>query len=235
MGSLAVLSFGRGKGLTGGAGGALLAHDGQGEAVLEALSPAKRALAGGRGWGALAAAAAQAALARPALYGLPASLSVLGLGETVYREPSPSSGPGAAVQGILTGAWVTSWEEAAIRRRRARRLLEAWTPGSGLTPIRGPERSVSGYLRLPFLAEAGRRRRLETPDARRLGIMPGYPRPLSGLDAVAERMVGSAGVDHDPGWPGAQTLARRLVTLPVHGRLRESDLRRLEEVLRGGG
>jgi len=35
QGSLVVLSFGRGKGLTGGSGGALLAHDAAGEGVLE--------------------------------------------------------------------------------------------------------------------------------------------------------------------------------------------------------
>ena len=87
-GSLGVLSFGRGKGCTGGGGGALLANDAAGE---RALAVARHELARGSGGGdRLAAAGAQWLLGRPSLYGVPASLPFLGLGETVYREPTPA-------------------------------------------------------------------------------------------------------------------------------------------------
>lgn len=233
-GSLAVLSFGRGKGLTGGGGGALLAHDARGEAALEAIRRGVETDAGGRGWRALATAAAQAALARPALYDLPASLPFLELGETIYREPTGPTGCSAAALGVLAGSWERSWEEAAIRRRRAHGLLDAWRPKSGLTPIRAPEGAVAGYLRLPFLAEPDVRSRLGTSSARRLGIMPGYPRPLSELEAMAGRRVEPPGRGPDRAFPGAEALARRLVTFPVHGRVSERDMTRLERVVRSG-
>src|SRR5207244_6487942 len=82
-GALSVLSFGRGKGWTGGRGGALLMRrfplDGH---LATARSPGlSHELA------ALGSATAQSLLGRPALYRLPAAIPFLHLGETRYRAP----------------------------------------------------------------------------------------------------------------------------------------------------
>jgi hypothetical protein len=53
--------------------------------------------------------------------------------------------------------------------------------------------------------------------------MPGYPWALADLRGFGGR-VGNA----DWRFPGARTLAERLITLPTHSRLRERDLEALE-------
>ena len=74
------MSFGRGKGVTGGRGGALLVNPGwRGGSDESPLLP------GIRGVMEVPALKAQWLLARPWLYRIPASLPFLGLGDTVYR------------------------------------------------------------------------------------------------------------------------------------------------------
>ncbi|MFQ5530749.1 MAG: DegT/DnrJ/EryC1/StrS family aminotransferase, partial [Gemmatimonadota bacterium] len=67
-GSLGVLSFGRGKGLTGGGGGAVLATDDIGRAALMAVGD--RPAVGLPGWRGLLRLAGQWLLGRPSVYGI---------------------------------------------------------------------------------------------------------------------------------------------------------------------
>lgn len=225
-GSVSILSFGRGKGLSGGGGGALLAHDDRGEAVVEAAGGPGRS--GGRGLRQMAAAAAQWALGRPALYGLPAALPFLELGETVYRPPRPPAGAPPACLAVLERSWEPSLREAEGRRRRARRLLEAVRAAGDLEAIEVPPEGRPGWLRLPVLARsAAARERLSGRAARGLGVMPGYPRPLHRLEACRAALAGGR-IPADADLPGAVTLARSLYTLPVHGRTSRIDRERLE-------
>ncbi|HYR11816.1 MAG TPA: DegT/DnrJ/EryC1/StrS family aminotransferase, partial [Longimicrobium sp.] len=99
LASVSVLSFGRGKGRTGGAGGALLAHDLAGQAALRHAR--LRVDEGDAGWRDLAAAAVQWMLARPSVYAFPAALPFLRLGETVYHPPSPPRRLSRAAAGVL--------------------------------------------------------------------------------------------------------------------------------------
>ena len=134
FGSMGLLSFGRGKGCTGGRGGALLANDG---AAMEALADAGAAL--GRrshGWRELASIWAQWLFARPALYRIPASVPLLGLGETVYRNPTPPRQPSAVSARILSVTWslrpvsLSSGSAYAPSRRN-------WQDNSGYRSRRG--------------------------------------------------------------------------------------------------
>ena len=221
-GSLGVLSFGRGKGCTGGGGGALLANDAAGE---RALAVARHELARASGGGdRLAAAAAQWLLARPSLYGIPASLPFLGLGETMYREPTPPSAPPAATAGILAATWEAAERENRIRRRNGSRLQEHVVAGGGpaLAAIQPPDGGEPGWLRLPVLALQDRAA-LDTPAARRLGIMPGYPQSLADLPGFGERVA-----NRSADFSGARRLAAQLLTLPTHSLLTDRDLAKLE-------
>ncbi|MGH7247571.1 MAG: DegT/DnrJ/EryC1/StrS family aminotransferase, partial [Pseudomonadota bacterium] len=98
FGALSVLSFGRGKGVTGGGGGALLINDSRFDEPLEsALSQIGRP---SRGVPNLLVATALWALGRPSLYGIPSRIPMLRLGETVYRaahEPQSISAFSAAL------------------------------------------------------------------------------------------------------------------------------------------
>lgn len=231
-GAVSVLSFGRGKGLTGGGGGALIARDGVGASVLEAAD--RPGTAPGRGGSRLAAAAAQWALGRPSLYGLPASLPFLELGETVYRPPrAPRSAPPVCLA-VLERTWDASLAEADVRRRRARRLARRAREADDLVVPSPPPAARPGWLRLPVVArDRAARARLSGRRARRLGVVPGYPRPLHRLEAFRETRSPTERSDPDvvPPLPGSEALSERLFTLPVHGRMSLGDIERVEELV----
>jgi len=214
LGPVSVLSFGRGKGLTGGAGGALLATRPEGELVLVAAAP--RVAAAGSALKATVALAAQWLLGRPALYGVPASLPWLQLGQTLYHPAHPASALPAAAAAVLDRVWDTAHAAAEGRRRRA----AAWHSvlPAGWTPIVPPAGSAAGWLRFPVLAPSADAPVLDAR-ARTLGIAPGYPKALVDLEGFVARAT-------NPGGPfsGSRTLAARLVTLPTHERVSDADV-----------
>jgi dTDP-4-amino-4,6-dideoxygalactose transaminase len=218
-GSLGVLSFGRGKGVTGGAGGGLLANDEPGREVLERV--ADQAGPPRSGFRELGIAAAQWALARPSLYSLPRSLPFLHLGETVYSAPGPVHGLARAAAAILEETWELVDPEAGARRSHAAWLLAHLEGISSVETIEVPEASRPGYLRLPVILSSQASEKADS--AMRLGVMPGYPMPLSALPALVP-------ISPDAGreFPAASRLADRLVTLPTHGGLRDRDKRAIE-------
>jgi perosamine synthetase len=228
QGSLALLSFGRGKGLTGGSGGALLAHDEAGERILDRA----RGLLGEprRGWPDVLAITAQFLLARPNLYALPAALPFLRLGQTIYRHPRPLRAPAAVSCPVVAATWTLAEREVEVRRRNAERLLVELRRQPGFETIRTSRSARPGYLRLPVLASPAVRRLASETAARRLGIIPGYPKALCDLEGFAPRCM-----NRDAAFPGGRLLAARLCTLPTHGRLGARDLARLEQWVRAVG
>ena len=220
--SLTVLSFGRGKGLTGGSGGALLAHDDVGMRLLERV----RGLLGEprRGWSELMAITAQWLLQRPHLYALPAALPLLRLGETIYREPRPLRAPTAVSCPVVAATWALADKEVGTRQRNAERLLVALGRQTEMETIRTPNHARPGYLRLPVVWSAAVHRAAAAPAAKRLGVMPGYPKALCDVERFRRRCLNGDGA-----FPGSRLLAARLSTLPTHGRLGIRDLARLEE------
>lgn len=229
FGSLSVLSFGRGKGLTGGGGGAVLALDAAGE---RALATMRERLPGSppRGARDLAGALAQWALARPTLYGLPSAIPALRLGMTVYHPPKPPHRASDAALAVLAAGWDMSLAEAGLRKDRAERILESWRPPSGLEPVSPPAAAAPGWLRLPFVAGQQAADRLRRPGSGRHGIMPGYPAALPQLGVVSTQIDRTAAYR----FPGAEHLASHLFTLPTHGQLIERDLLYLERLVATG-
>ena len=220
-GALSVLSFGRGKGVTGGNGGALLAR---GEGI-RLVDGARDAVGGANSASlALTALAAQWLLARPVIYALPAALPFLRLGETVYREPHPPRALPRAQARVVLESLAGADAEAEVRRRRAE-AYHAAVGAAGVTAVNGPAAGRPGYLRFPVLLEP-----TVTPDASVLGVMPGYPRALVDLPAMVARSR-----SHGAVFPGARMLTTQLRTAPTHSRLAESDVRRVVEWLRSLG
>ena len=223
--SLAVLSFGRGKGWTGGSGGALLAFDDVGASVLERA----RELLGAprRGWPELVTITAQLLLEHPNLYALPAALPFLHLGQTIYREPRPLRALSAACCSVLAATWILAEREVAARRGNAERLLVELRRHRGFETIGTSADAQPGYVRLPVIASLPVRRAAEGAVARGLGVMPGYPKSLCDVERVGLRCLNRNGA-----FPGSRLLAARLCTLPTHGRLDVRDLVRLEQWIR---
>lgn len=211
-GDLGVLSFGRGKGITGGGGGALLVHDhALFETAARQVGPSEES--GGAGFA--LKLAAQWALARPSLYAIPASLPFLGLGETVFRAPSAPAGMRRAAARVLLRTLPEADAHADLRRAHVAALRAAVRAdvADRFVPVSPADRA--GWLRFPV--RGGRTRALIRSGAM-LGCVPGYPQPLTTLPQ-AQPILESV---HPA--PGATELATRLWTVPVHGLLTPGDL-----------
>ncbi len=225
---LGVLSFGRGKGVTGGRGGALLGFAPAFSGPMREM--AARLGAAPAGWGELPKSLAQYLLARPALYAIPAALPFLKLGETLYHPAHPAGPLSRSAAGILSKTVHLAEAEARRRRANAARLSAVIHGVKGLRAVEPVPGSVPGYLRLPVIGPAMGPRLAEDAAARALGIMPGYPGTLAELPGFAAR-IRNPGV----GIPGARELAARLGTVPTHGLLGTEDLQRLQDWLVAAG
>ena len=224
FGDLTILSFARGKGWTGGAGGALLVRDAEGESgppmMVGAASGDRVDVV------MLLKTLAQQVLGRPSLYAIPASVPWMGVGETHYREPTPAGPMGRRAAALALGTREASLSEAEHRRSAAESMLQALAaaelipdPVGTVTPPAGSE---PGYLRLPVLLPGGISGLHSVRRAKALGIAQGYPIPLTDL-APLQRFH----ADAPPPCPGAESLADNLVTLPTHSLVREEDRGRI--------
>ncbi len=208
LGGTSIVSFGRGKGWTGGNGGAVLLRGTAGPLappLHEAASDARVAVG----------LAAQWLLGRPALYGLPRSIPSLALGETVYHPPAAVSAMSNASASAALRNEGASSKEAERRAANARRFTDGLVgTRAGLVAV--PSGAEPGYIRFPVLLPGG----MGSLPARaaELGVAASYPTTLSELPALRSGLVAVDAV-----FPGAERLARELVTLPAHSLLRETE------------
>jgi dTDP-4-amino-4,6-dideoxygalactose transaminase len=224
-GPFALLSFGRGKGISGGGGGALIVNDAAAGALLRQRSAQLETARAG--WDELARAAAQWLLGRPTVYGTLSALPFLHLGETIYHAPRRPRSLSRASSRMVSSMWSAAQAEAHVRRAHAQRLLLTARGSTHWRTIDFAPAALPGYLRLPLITAQPTRDSLLTPRAASLGIMPGYPLPLHKLSGFRDRCVNAS-----ERFPGAQLLASQLITLPTHGLLTHDDVTRLEDWLR---
>jgi hypothetical protein len=224
LGPISVLSFGRGKGWTGGRGGALLIRD---QPRLRGLGESLHGWPQGRPRrtaeaGVLTVLAAQWALARPEWYGIPHAIPWLRLGETVYHEPTAPRPMTRAATACLAASRVAAAREGTTRRALAESFLLEVGSGRRVRPIQPLHGARPGYLRLPLrLAGGGVDDR-----AARLGLAPSYPSVLAAIPQVR------AWVDDTSGrWPGARELVRTLFTVPTHSRVTAEEREALLQLL----
>ncbi len=214
LGDISTISFGRGKGWTGGSGGAVLLRRGRRASVSPRVPGLRSNLR------IAASLAAQWGLGRPVVYGLPRAIPVLQLGETVYHEPRVPAGMplSAAAAALATRREALAESE---RRRAAGEALRAQIarhPAIRAVVSRESPDSTPGYIRFPLLARNGIRGFGDPSATVRLGIAPSYPRQLGELSEFARLVIGPSE------WSGAARLARELVTFPVHSLVSRQDL-----------
>lgn len=219
FGGLTVLSFGRGKGTTAGAGGALLIRDSRFQESLREARLAMRAPA--RGTREVAVLAAQMILARPSLYAIPAYIPALKLGEMVYHPaPEPGSLSDAAA-GVLSSALALDDRELEVRRSHATTLMAAISSARRFAPIRALNGARPGYLRLAIMDVSG-----SASTQPQLGMLRGYPVTLDAHPATRSILD-----ERVSDLRGAAALRDRLFTLPTHSRVTALDLERLTQWL----
>lgn len=216
LGRLSVLSFGRGKGWTGGGGGALLLREPAAwhrlEETLAAVvgtPPGSRAelrILGGL--------AAQWALGRPGWYAIPRNMPWLRLGETIYRDPVLPRPMTRATSACLAATRPVAAREAATRRRSAASVLDGIRATTAVRPIVAIPGAQPGYLRLPLRLPHGLGGFSQPQMATRLGLARSYPSVLAGISQVRPWVHGVPARS-----PGAAELVRTLWTVPTHSLL----------------
>ncbi|MGH7679942.1 MAG: DegT/DnrJ/EryC1/StrS family aminotransferase [Gemmatimonadaceae bacterium] len=213
LGEVSVVSFGRGKAWSGGGGGALLLR-GESAAWQQEIAQSRLAREGR----VVALTMLQVAFGRPGLYGVPASIPALGLGETHYHEPTTPTGSTSFSAALLRRTLAAARAEAEFRSGVAQRWKESLPAAlsEGIPPVLSEGRA--GYLRFPLRLHRDAADRASVGEARRAGVARSYPRPLGELPPVGARLV-----EPNAKMPGAAALARELVTLPTHSRLAPRD------------
>jgi dTDP-4-amino-4,6-dideoxygalactose transaminase len=221
IGDAAILSFGRGKGTTGGSGGALLVKT---PALAEWASRARSDLQkGSRGAMAVATLTAQRLLSHPYLYMLPSSMPGLKLGEMVYHSPRIPSAMSAASAAVLRWTLTDDSRHLSARRARAGVLLSRVSDAPVVTAVRPIAGGESGFLRFALLDTRGRLR-----PAVDLGALRGYPMTLEQHLQLAPLILPG-----ETAGKGSKFLRDRLFTVPTHSQVGQYDLARLAEWLDG--
>jgi len=223
LGDISVISFGRGKGWTGGAGGALLMRG------TPALGRWSRNDDGHRvraeSW-TLVAAVAQWLLARPRMYSLPASLPWLHLGETNYHDPVAPRSMTRAAAAIALMCENDADAEAAARRESAAALASKLPPR--LEPISAPANGIAGYLRMPVRMQGAALAAIAALELRHFGVAATYPTTLAALPQIGARLA----VQAQDSFDGADAVVREVFTLPTHTFVRADDHAMLLQSLR---
>lgn len=213
LGDISTLSFGRGKGWTGGKGGAVLFRTASGP-----VDPPVRAVRRRAELTAVVAGAAQWAFGRPAIYGLPRAVPALGLGMTSYVPPAEPTALTRAAAAALIANRNDSTIESSFRRHNGEAMREVAQGTGNSRAARLPAEGTPGYLRFPVRLTGAKAERAVSIWGRRLGIERSYPLALQELSALGDFLAGP-----ERAFPGAQELVRTLFTIPTHSLLNDEE------------
>lgn len=217
-GDAVILSFSRGKGISGGSGGAV---------AWRGLRQDVAATVSGRGTRDVLVSAAARVLSVPSLFAIPSRIPQLGLGETHFRPPREVEGISVAAAAIVGAAMEASDAAARARATIASRWVASSAQWSDVRCVVPRADATPGWLRFPVLAQDAADREVIVGALRPAGAARSYPRALPAV--FAEH--GGTRVAASP-CPGADALASRLFTLPTHAGVRDADVAMVDAVLR---
>ncbi|WFS61596.1 aminotransferase class I/II-fold pyridoxal phosphate-dependent enzyme [Pseudodesulfovibrio thermohalotolerans] len=217
FGDIGLFSLSRGKNISAVDGGILVTNEDWLAEALDALAPeppsAKEKV---KLW---LTALALCFLLHPRLYWIPNSLPFLKLGESHF---DPDFGV-AALTPFQAGLGIRMLRRLDRINAGRRRVAVQW-----MNALKGrkfpslPEGGDSVWLRLPLLDSGAGEVMKE------YGVVPSYPSGLHEIEALRPHLAGSGS------YPGAERLARSLVTLPTQGYVTEQDIEHVARVLGGG-
>jgi dTDP-4-amino-4,6-dideoxygalactose transaminase len=224
MGDVSFLSFGRGKNITCGSGGAILTNDDRiGEALAQEYAQLPDESLAGRlkNW---AEVAVTQLLIDPSRYWFPAGLPFLKLGETKFYTDFPIKRMDSVRAGLLRRWRKRLSRSTASRVDHAERLLRSIPSHLQIGTPSGRGKSV--YLRLPLLLRSKEEKNAlcRKSAEQGLGISAMYP---SAVKQIAEL----SGILSSQDVAESTLIAERLVTLPTHELVSDADLVRLRAAL----
>jgi perosamine synthetase len=196
IGDFGLFSFGRGKPLPLGSGGALT---GKNMGILEEISPGAET---GKGSLRTIKAALVQILSRPVFYGILEQLP-LGLGKTEFNPDFGSSQMPVYVN--ILGSLSLHGLSRLNESRRA--VAKVYSKLLADTAVPLPELGIPVYTRFPVMAGINE----ITPELKRLGIRRMYPKTIADELRIKPYLAGQA-----VSLPGTSLIADKLITLPTH-------------------
>jgi len=222
LGDVGIFSFGRGKQVTCGSGGAIVTNS---DRIAEAIAVRYNDLPSPPWWESLkdfVAVVLMMVFIRPWLYWIPAAVPFLGLGKTVF----PKRVTVKRLSGFKAGI-PRNWRSNLARSNDTRSGTAADLGRRLSTRITEPD--ARPLLRLPLLAAAPKEKDwlYAVSQQRGLGLSPAYPSALNEIPDIRARFDGQR-------FPAAARVASRLLTLPTHHWLVEKDKKAIAALCRGG-
>ena len=219
IGDVGLFSLGRGKNITCGSGGIVIT---QSDRIAEDIR---------RQWPRLDTPPAAELLAdfakllfmkifiRPRLYWLPAAMPFLRLGQTIF----PRAVDVKRLSGMQAGL-LHDWQRRLQRSNQQRSAMADSVSKELSVPL--PSGPSHPYLRLPILAATPQRRdRIHMLAQRRgLGLSLAYPSPVSEIPEISHMFSGKR-------FPSAQRVSERILTIPTHQWISNTDTRAIAECM----
>lgn len=226
-GDLGIVSLARGKALPTGGGFVVSNSEPIAKAVQEVMTQVRpqSTLESTKDWGVLIATSI---LLSPWLYGFPNALPFLKLGTTEYEPDFPVAKIGKSAATLFSRKLRLLDALRAQRFQRAESISTRIADLKRFQVIPQPPECKPAFIRFPILAETRelRDRSVQLLNKERLGASAYYPTAICDLKPVREFRV-----DRETHFPGAETIADRIFTLPTHPLVTDSDVERMVEVL----
>jgi perosamine synthetase len=221
LGDIGFFSVGRGKNITSGSGGIIVARRGE---IAEALARFYAALAKPsiftmiREW---LESVVMSIFTCPTLFWFPDGLPFLRLGKTVFYKDFPVNRLSGMKAGLLR-----SWRQRLDQSNRVRSSTADYF--SERLHLRTARKPAVPYLRLPVVMPSPEARAeiCEAAKARGLGLSSMYPAPVSAIEEIAAEFLGLE-------FPVASYVAERLLTIPTHELLSKEDKDNICRLFRG--
>jgi dTDP-4-amino-4,6-dideoxygalactose transaminase len=196
IGDFGFYSFGRGKPLPLGGGGAMVGKD------LETLSNLRR-VGDGNGYVQLSSTLITQFMSLPFCYWIPEHLPI-GLGETIFTTDFGISGMPAIMQNLAENS-IANLDDLNLHRRRVAGIYNETFVDAFIFPV--PDEAIPIYTRFPVKAGAGP----ISKDLKRLGVRRMYPKAITDVDIIKPYLA-----ETQSNTPGTLEIARNLITLPTH-------------------
>ena len=225
QGDFGLFSLGRGKNMTAVGGGLLLTDRDDLAAVLTAL-PGIAPVSFFSDLDSLVRSVLLSAAVHPELYWLPASLPLLNIGASIFDPDFSVSGLDGFRAGMAGRVFGRLDRINAGRRAVAAQLLAALAGAPGVRAIRPVSGAEPVFLRLPLLPGAEWPGGL-APQCPALGVVRSYPLPVHRIGGLAPYLAARGT------YPGAEFLARNLVTAPTHSFVRAQDVAAMVRLFQG--
>jgi len=228
LGDVGFYSFGRGKALAAIEGAVIVTNSEEIAGAIQREAAGTRRPSPFHSVWLLFQMLAYSVLLHPRLYWIPNSLPFLKLGTTEFDPEFADFRLPGIVRALLPELLPRLADMNRIRRANAAALgarlknhpdFSLLQPGEGVEP---------NYIRFPLLArdEVARDRAVTMLRGAGIGASPFYPGAVCDIDGIAPHMAAA-----DFHRPAAEEASRRLLTLPTHPYVRESDVRRTLDTL----